>query len=347
MKKRIITSILASALFLAGCASNRSSFETSDVSPDRLQELSTLSNQRSTFGSSSSSSTSSSWDEAPAAISAPPPATSYSEPSLDFQMTTASSPTAGLTAVSTSANISAMIIKTGHMTIEFEYFDESVEQMRTFVSQFGGYIESQSQWQDRVRHNNEWANFKAGHATLRIPAANFETVRDLIQNLGEVSNYSDFAENITEQFYDAQATLDARIAERDRVMTFFDMANTIPQAIEIERRVAEINRDINTLEGRIRRMATDVAFSTLHISMSEMVETPERQEQTDPTFWQRIGNAFRGSANTTGSAFGNLFLVLAYLSVPLGIIAVIVIVIVVVYKKSKKKIKEKSEKSIE
>ena len=122
-----------------------------------------------------------------------------------------------------------------------------------------GYVE-------RGQRSDRSASF-----TLRVPEASLDAVIDSLGTLGRVASHTVSAEDVTEQSIDLDARLQALIAERDRLKQLLDRANTIEQVMMVEREVARVQGEVDSLAGRLKELRSSAAMASVELSIRRKV----------------------------------------------------------------------------
>lgn len=228
------------------------------------------------------------------------------------------------------------IIKNGNLSIETLEFDKFISELDAAVSEFGGYIEESSTYGAR--------DYRSADYTIRIPYKKYDSFISVIGNLATVTSSSESIENVTLQYIDIEARLDALKAERDSFMELMDRAETIDDILQIQSHLTDVNYQIESYTSQLKALENKVSYSTIRLDVAEVARiTPEQPK----TVWERISTGFSESIYSVKEGFKNLFVgfVVAtpYLAVYAVVIIIIVVVIVIIVKQSKKKQQKRIE----
>ena len=241
------------------------------------------------------------------------------------------------------------LVKNGNMTLETKEFDEGLTYLLTLIEENGGYIQSQSTHNSSLYNKNE--RF-CRNATIiaRIPAENFESTEDIISQKFNITYKNDYIDDITDDYYDAQAHLDTLKAQEKKLLELLDKAEDLSDVIELEQALAECRANIDSFTGRLKRMDNQVAFSTVNITLNEVIEYNDSYN-TPLTFTEKLKNSFAYSGRHLKNFFsGLLFFIIEDLPVviiQIALIALIVWAIVIIIKKIRKSMHKKSNNNSE
>ena len=103
--------------------------------------------------------------------------------------------------------------------------------------------------------------------SLRVPPAQLGPLMDSVAVLGDVDTRTVSAEDVTEAVVDAEARLAALRASRDRLTQLLERATSVQDVISVERELARVQGDIESLDARLQAMKGQVAMSELSIRM--------------------------------------------------------------------------------
>ena len=182
------------------------------------------------------------------------------------------------------------IIYSADVTVETTQFDDAVAALAGFVEKYGGFVQSSSvsganlNDQQRGRIVNRSANY-----TLRIPSKNFNGIMNSFSEMGNVPYSYTYTENVTSAYYDTQARLEAYKTQQTRLLELMEKAETVEDVITIEERLTELNYSIDSLQSVLNNFDRRVSYSTISLRLMEVREYTPTEE---PTFWDRLGDAF-------------------------------------------------------
>ena len=150
-----------------------------------------------------------------------------------------------------------------------------------------------------------------------------------------ITQLSESAQDVTDQFYDMESRLAARLVEEERVLAFIDEAENIQELLALERRLADIRTQIRTYESQMTHLADRAAFSTI---LAELREVPDyTQDKETPTLGERIASAFGNSASGTLTFFQEILIILATAIIPLAFLGVVAFAAIRIIKKKRTK----------
>lgn len=235
------------------------------------------------------------------------------------------------------------IIKSASMDLETLEFDHAIKLLTEKVEAIGGYIESSSVQGKSIddRYSTRYANY-----SLRIPQEHFLTFMADLNSVGNIVYENKYGEDITAQYYDTEAHLSTLEIQEERLLDILKKAEKIEDVITLERELSNVRYQIESLQGSMKRWDNLVSYSTIQVSIREVVEITEIKE-TPKTLGEKIANSFSDSVKGIKRFFENLtiFLIgnIPYLIIYVPVIIIIVLIIRKFLRKPKVKIENIEE----
>ena len=202
------------------------------------------------------------------------------------------------------------IIYSSDVTVETTQFDETIGKISGLVEEYGGWIESSSvsgsNYYQKSRGN---ASTRDASYTLRIPSGRFRELMDSLSGLGNIPYSHIYTENVTSQYYDAQAHLKAYQTQENRLLEMMELAETVEDVIIIEDRLTELRYQIESLQSRLNNWDRRVSYSTIALTVKEVREyTPE--EKVNPTYGEELVQALKDGLYNAGQFLKDLLVLL-------------------------------------
>lgn len=215
------------------------------------------------------------------------------------------------------------IIYSGDATVETTEFDKSVAALEAMIEREGGFIESSSvNGSNYYDSSRGYASKRSASYTLRIPSAKFNTLMSSLSDIGNVPYTHTYTENVTAQYYDTQARLNALQAQETRLIEMLKIAETVEDIITIEDKLSDVRYRIDSLQSSLNNWDRKVAYSTLNVTVKEVqVYTPETV--TKLSYGQKLWRTFTDALENTGEFFKDLLLFLVSAIPTLVILAVL------------------------
>lgn len=245
---------------------------------------------------------------------------------------------------------SRKLIKTVNLSVETREFDELISNVSARIEQLGGYAEST----DISGNSYDSYSRRNAYIVARIPQEKLGSFVSSIESQSNITSRSESAEDVTLQYSDVKAHIDSLKIEQERLNELLKNADTLETIVALESRLTEVRYEVESYESRLRTMDNQVTFSTVYLNISEVKEyKPEPVE--DPTFVERLVEAFTGSCESAWEAIQDfvigliafipiLIVILVILGVIGGIIFLIIKIVLKIVKKSGKSVPKAPKK---
>ncbi len=211
------------------------------------------------------------------------------------------------------------LIYSGSMTIETKTFDETDALIRNRLNEVKGYIASEYEY---IRNDGRDNSHRYKTMTLRVPTEHYQSFIDALSGECRVISRSSSVDDITSEYYDVSAQIEALEMQQERLLAMMAEALTIEDMIAVEARITQVQNDLNRLKTRKKGMDTDVDYSILNISMEEVVLYSE----TGDSFFSEAADAISDGLRSFISVVRTFAVGLLYLWPYLLVIAVIAFV---------------------
>lgn len=226
-----------------------------------------------------------------------------------------------------------------YLNIETLDYDASVAGIEKLCKDMGGYVENSSVSGSRL----STSSLRYADYALRIPSEKLDAFESACGDIGNVYSSSRETENATAQYVDLSARLGSLQTEEERLLELLEQAEDLDSIIALNQRLSEVRYEIEGIQSRLRGIDSLVSFSTVYITISEVVSTTDNSG-VPRTFGERVSSSFTKGMNTFKKTmeslgvflFGSVpfaLLTIVVVALPVGAIALAVVLIV----KSRKK----------
>ncbi len=154
-----------------------------------------------------------------------------------------------------SSPLERKIIRNGNVSLEVESLEEAEKRIGEWATKFGGYITS------------SWESESSSSYTVKIPSEKFDEAFNETKNYGKFLNGNINSDDITDQYYDLETRLEAKKVLRERLENYLKNAKETKELLNIEKELNNAVSEIESMEGRMRRMKNQVAYSTININL--------------------------------------------------------------------------------
>lgn len=165
--------------------------------------------------------------------------------------------------------------------------DQSLQSKRLIIYNVTVNIQAQnipSRVSDIVRLTESYGGFalqqnSGGHLIVKIPSEKFRSFLENIKNSSEVYYEQLQASDVTEEFYDSEIRLDNARKIRARLIELLKQAKVIEEILKVETEINKISENIERLEGRMKYLSSNVAYSTITVTISQKYTPPKIEKK--------------------------------------------------------------------
>lgn len=180
---------------------------------------------------------------------------------------------------SSAANATKMVVTTAAMSVEVKDVAKAVETVRGLASAAGAEVADLKFTAGVDAENPVPLDSRGGASStqgpanaqiaLRVPAAKLADVQHRVGALGKVTTQSSNQSDVTQQHVDMTARLANLRAEEAQLRSIMSRAGKISDLLEVERELARVRGDIESMQAQVAYLERQAAMSTLTISLSQ------------------------------------------------------------------------------
>lgn len=214
--------------------------------------------------------------------------------SIGAETNTAPSENPDSTEPTADVTISEKLIYTANVHMETVQFNETLTNIQTILSEIGGFVETSSVTGDTQYNDDGTAYIVNRHASyvLRVPAETFQQVMTQVNTLGSVTYSTQEATNVSSQFTDNEARLEALTTQEESLLNIMSQTTDIDALITLQDSIADVRYEIESVERTLRDLQSAVAYSTINLEISETANTINIVSGNQ-SFLQRLGAGFQ------------------------------------------------------
>jgi hypothetical protein len=98
-----------------------------------------------------------------------------------------------------------------------------------------------------------------------------QAMRDIVP-MGKLKNKSVYGEDVTEDYYDSKIRLENCTKARQRYLELLAKAENVEAALKVEKELERLNKEIDVLEGKLKRLAHLSEYSTITVTLRQKVK---------------------------------------------------------------------------
>ena len=119
---------------------------------------------------------------------------------------------------------------------------------------------------------------------IRVPAESFDNMMDQIADMAVVvDSRNEYAEDVTEEYYDLENRLESMEAARQRLLKIMENADTTEDLLVAEQQLTQREVEIESIKGRIQYLSDSARLSRITISIQ-----PYHLAQPIDTRWKPL-----------------------------------------------------------
>lgn len=162
-------------------------------------------------------------------------------------------------------SVNRKFIKNGRVVFKTDSISKTKSRINQLIKQFKGYVSSDNTSKNNTRINQ--------YLTVRIPAKNFDAfLSELSKGVNEYDSKDITISDVTEQFYDLQSRLKNKKELEKRYLQILGKAKSVKEILEVEKEIGKLREDIESAEGRLKYLSSQIDLSTLTITFYKEIE---------------------------------------------------------------------------
>jgi len=123
-----------------------------------------------------------------------------------------------------------------------------------------------------AKYNGYVLTLGNNRSVIRVKPASLKPAVDEACKLGKLKYKNIYGDDVTEDYSDSQIRLDNAKKARQRYLELLAKAENVQAALMVEKELERLNKEIDSLEGKIKRLEHLSDFSTIIVSMQKKVK---------------------------------------------------------------------------
>jgi chromosome segregation ATPase len=149
-------------------------------------------------------------------------------------------------------------IVTSSITVEMWDLENLQEKVNKIVKSFDGLV------MDSTLEGESSASFE-----IQIPADKLSDAMDQFAALGSETSRDVTRKDVTDQAIDWEAKLKNKKELRDRLLKLLKKTQKVTEVLAVEKELSRIQTEIDSIEGRLKKLKNDIAMSTLSVNIKK------------------------------------------------------------------------------
>ncbi len=177
------------------------------------------------------------------------------------------------------------IIRNANVKLEADNPDEALAKITNIAESKTGFVVKTEQ----TSNNAETKKSDVITMTVRVPSEKFnETLGEIRGTASRVINETVEGKDVTEEFIDIEARLKTKKALEQQFLEIMKRSNTVEDALNVQRQLAEVRGEIEQIEGRKRFLENQASLSTIEIR----IESSAGFSTSSTGFFYQLGESF-------------------------------------------------------
>ncbi|GAM13797.1 DUF4349 domain-containing protein [Mesobacillus selenatarsenatis] len=228
-----------------------------------------------------------------------------------------------------------MVIYNAEMDIRVDNFEKARNALEQKAKAYNGYIvQSNSN-----RYDGEQ---QSGTMTFRIPQEHFNAFLNDAEGLSvQVNNRHVSGQDVTEEYVDLESRLKSKKAVEARLLDFMKQAQKTEDLLKISSDLADVQEQIEQIEGRKKFLENQTALSTVTIILQENEVPVPKIDNDSLNTWQKIKKQFADNINILLAA-GSGIVVFLIGNLPILLIVGVIVAVIIFFIRRKAGTKQNS-----
>lgn len=180
-----------------------------------------------------------------------------------------------------SVTLNRKIIRDAELGLESDSPEESQKKIAAIAESKGGFVVESQQSSSDARSNKRDSVLMI----VRVPGDKFaEAIDEIRKTASRVIVETVKGQDVTEEFIDIEAQQKAKKALELQFMEIMKRANTVEDALNVQRQLSNVRGEIEKIEGRKRFLENQTSLSTIKVS----IQTPAAISASSTGFGYRM-----------------------------------------------------------
>lgn len=221
------------------------------------------------------------------------------------------------------------IIYTGSVDLITDDLDKATKKLEDEIKASGAYISG-------ANVSGTKGTGRRASYTIRVASTKFDSFLKALSGVGEIQTSSRNAQDVSEEFYDAEARLKNKKLEEARLLDLLQKATgKLAEVLTVEKELSRVREEIEQIEGRLRFLSNQTDLSTITITINEVKEFVPKGS---PTLGTEVNRAWDGSLTALRQvATAGLLMIVALIPWLVIAAAIVVPIILIIRRGTKKK----------
>lgn len=194
---------------------------------------------------------------------------------------------------SDETSIKAKIIKNANLRFETDDLIKTNAKIQASVKKLNATIQSDAEEKEYKTNTRR--------LLVRIPSKNFEDfITEISKGVGYFDTKEISSQDVKEEFIDIESRLKTKKVLESRYLELLKKVNKISEILEIEKQISEIREEIESKEGRLKYLNSQVSMSSVSI---KFYKTQANNGGVTVSYGSKIWNSIVSGFNSVSTFF--------------------------------------------
>lgn len=166
------------------------------------------------------------------------------------------------------------LIKEANVSMKVDKLPDSLKQVKVLVRQLGGYVTMEN-----MALSDEQGSYRSASLTLRLPQDNLDRFLESAGSVGKILDERISATDVSKELVDTASRIKNLQAQEKALQAIMQRSGKIAEVLEVADKLSEVRGEIESAQGELRFMKSQVAYSTVNLSLSEKVVTSAAEQK--------------------------------------------------------------------
>jgi hypothetical protein len=181
-----------------------------------------------------------------------------------------------------AVGVDKKLIKEANLSFETDDIETTAIQVRLIAKAHKAYLDEENRF--------EYETESGYSMTVRVPETEFDKFLEEVlvnANISKLTNKTIRVNDVTSEYIDVETRLKVKKETEAHYLELLKQAHNLTETMELEKQLSDIRAEIESTEGRMKYLANQVDYSTVHISFTDRKGVTVR-------FFSEIKSAFKG-----------------------------------------------------
>jgi hypothetical protein len=158
------------------------------------------------------------------------------------------------------------IIRNANLTLETNSPEDAARQITATAGAKNGFVVTSDTQQHQSKSGSQ--NITV-NMVLRVPSNQFESsLNEIRQTAQRVVQEKISGQDVTEEFIDLEARINAKKALESQFLEIMKQAKTVEDALKVQTELSEVRSEIERVQGRRKFLENQASYSTINITLN-------------------------------------------------------------------------------